>query len=133
MTQCAIAWQTLAKAAAYDAWLNYFYSRRGHWRYNEEQVIIYYNNHPYEGFPTLRDEETNELRRRMAAEGYPELGYATYSTTEDGRGYTLALIIGCNERCNLTQLSEWVTKQFEEILAATVTTICSAAATRSIL
>jgi len=104
--------QRLAKALAKDAHTNYFSSRRGVWFVEDSDVLCLYNNNPYADYPTLRDDELTEFRRRMKEEGLKELAYATYPPEgEEAAGYTYALLIDCGE-----DRREWVVGTMKQIV-----------------
>ena len=135
-TATSIRWHVIALGCAKDAHENHFSSRRGVWHFEDLDVLVLYNNNPYAKLPNLRDEETAEFRRRLAAEGIQELGYATYpppSETDDqeaeqfsrkmaakgiktivhkGGGYTYALVIKAGR-----DREDWVVQTMNEILA----------------
>jgi transcriptional regulator with XRE-family HTH domain len=91
-------WQRHARNFAQDACENHFSSRRGVWIIEDLGVLCLYNNNPYSQYPTLRDEELAEFRRRMKAEGIKELAYATYPPEgEEDAGYTYAMLIDAGE------------------------------------
>jgi transcriptional regulator with XRE-family HTH domain len=92
------SWQRLADALAWDAHENHFPSRRGVWFLKDEGVLCIFNNNPYAKYPTLRDEELAEFRRRMRAERIKELAYATYPPKgQEDAGYTYAMLIEAGE------------------------------------
>ncbi|WP_165245545.1 hypothetical protein [Paludisphaera soli] len=89
-----IDWRRLAQDLALHACEDHFPTRRGVWFIEEAGVLCLFNNNPYEGFPTLRDEELAEFRRLLDVEGLRELAYATYPPEGDeDPGYTYAMII----------------------------------------
>ncbi len=85
-------WTRFALVCAGDAHENWFSSRRGTWHIEDLDVVVLYNNNPYEKFPDLRDEELAEFRERLKAEGIEELGFATYP--DDGYTYAQVLNAG---------------------------------------
>lgn len=86
-------WMAFARACAGDAFCSHFSSRRGVWHIADWDALVLFNNHPH----TSRDEETAELRRRLAAEGIEELAYATYPEMGPDAGYTYAMILRAGE------------------------------------
>lgn len=82
-------WAEFAACCAHHAHTNWFASRRGSWYFEDLDVVVLYNNNPYAGHPTLRDEELAEFRERLRAEGIKELAYATYPEC----GYSYALVV----------------------------------------
>jgi transcriptional regulator with XRE-family HTH domain len=104
-------WKNFASFTAEDAYENHFPSRRGVWYFEYLDVLVLYNNNPYANFPTLRDEETAEFRRRLAAEGIKELAYATYPVGGESDGYTYAMVIDAGQ-----DREKWVADTMYEIL-----------------
>ena len=108
-------WKAFASLTAKDASENHFPSRRGVWYFDDLDVLVLYNNNPYEKFPTLRDEETAEFRRRLAAEGIKELAYATYPVGGESDGYTYAMVIDASQ-----DRQNWVADTMFEILGESI-------------
>src|SRR5262249_42024328 len=87
-------WQRLAEASARDAHENSYDTRRGVWHLEDVGALCFYNNNPYEKYPTLRDEEVAEFRKRLKAASITELAYATYPPPgAEEAGFTFALIV----------------------------------------
>jgi transcriptional regulator with XRE-family HTH domain len=107
----AAEWKAFAHGAAKDAHENHFPSRRGVWHFEDLDVLVLYNNNPYAKFPTIRDEETAEFRRRLAAEGIKELAYSTYPVGGESDGYTYAMVIDASQ-----DRQNWVADTMFEIL-----------------
>jgi len=82
-------WAKFAATCAQNAHQDWFSSRRGTWYFEDYDVVVLYNNNPYERHPALRDEELAEFRERLRVEGVKELGFATFPES----GYTYAMII----------------------------------------
>uniref|UniRef100_UPI0013ED2466 hypothetical protein n=1 Tax=Paludisphaera soli TaxID=2712865 RepID=UPI0013ED2466 len=102
----------MAMDLAREAHEDHFPSRRGTWFIKDLGVLCVYNNNPYAGFPSLRDEELAEFRRRMDEEGLQELASAGYPPEgEVDAGYTHAMIVQVGEE----KLS-WVAVTMGEIL-----------------
>jgi hypothetical protein len=115
-------WMEQAECFAWDAHENHFESRRGSWpiadkdgKPRKRPVICLYNNNPYKD-PAWREEETAEIRKRMALVGIKELAYATYPPEGDeSAGYTYALIMeGPND------FTDWLKEIVLEITAKVV-------------
>lgn len=96
-------WRTLAQSAARDAHRNHFSSRRGIWYFEDMDVLVLYNNNPYEGFPAQREKELARLRAKLADEEIAELAYATYPSD----GYTYAMVINA-ARDREEELARWM-------------------------
>jgi hypothetical protein len=99
-------WNELAYLAAFDAYEDNFQTRRGIWFDQDSKVWYLYNNNPYASDPTLRDQETDEFRRRLKEAGIKELAYATYPDEgEEDAGYTYAMLIEAGE-----EKADWITE-----------------------
>jgi transcriptional regulator with XRE-family HTH domain len=106
------SWAEFAFKCAFDAHENHFPSRRGVWFIEDLDVLVLYNNNPYEKYPTRRDEELAEFRRRMKAEGIKELAFATYPPEgKEQAGYTYALVIDASQ-----DRQDWVVQNMGEII-----------------
>jgi transcriptional regulator with XRE-family HTH domain len=104
-------WKEFASLTARDSYENHFPSRRGVWYFEDLDVLVLYNNNPYANFPTLRDEETAEFRRRLVAESIKELAYTTYPVGGQSDGYTYAMVIDASQ-----DREKWVADTMYEIL-----------------
>ncbi len=102
-------WEEFAACCAHDAHENWFWSRRGSWYFEDLDVVVLYNNNPYDGQPTLRDEELAEFRERLRAAGIKELAYATYP--ENGYSYAMVVDAGRDRETFLGQVMMEVTLQ----------------------
>jgi hypothetical protein len=113
-------WHQLAVECARDACENHFDTRRG-MDLMEDGVVCLFNNHPYAKFPSLRDEETAEFRRRLAEEGsMAELAYATYPPEgEEDAGYTYAMLIQLpmNRTIGPDDPISWIQETMEDVIA----------------
>jgi transcriptional regulator with XRE-family HTH domain len=103
-------WAEFAAACARDAHDNYFESRRGTWHFEDEGVVVLFNNNPYVQHPTLRDEELAEFRERLRTEGIRELAYATFPP-EDGYTYALVLEAGRDREEHLADLMREIVRK----------------------
>ena len=83
------SWELFPKRCAKDAHENCFSSRCGSWYFEDRDVVVIYNNHPYAVYPERRDEELVQFRNWLRAEGIQELSFATYPET----GYSYAIIL----------------------------------------
>ena len=99
-------WAAFAAACARDAHLMWFSSRRGVWYFEDCDVLVLYNNHPYK-HPTLRAEELAEFRGRLRADGIEELAYATYP--DDGYTYALVVDAGRDRERHLAAIMREIT------------------------
>ncbi len=88
-------WQATARAWAKEAWEHNSGDRNGLYFVPPEEgeagYFVIYNNHPYAGFPRLREQELAEIRCRLNAAGIAELAYATYPHWREGYTYVLVL------------------------------------------
>lgn len=108
-------WNKLAYRCAAEAFEKNWPSRRGIYLLKvtrDKAVLCFYNNNPWANYPTLRDEETAEFRKRMRAEGLKELAYATYPPErEECAGYSYAMLIDAGE-----ERMDWVQETMTEIV-----------------
>jgi hypothetical protein len=112
----------LARLAARDAHTNLFESHRGVYEVEgpvlARPTVVYYNNHPYEGSPTRREEETAKLMEALKEAGIEELAYATYPVSGEQAGYTFAMVLGAGpEQTELTgqKLAEVIKESWEKV------------------
>jgi transcriptional regulator with XRE-family HTH domain len=106
------SWPEFAEGCAKDACENHFPSRRGVWYIQDLNVLVIYNNNPYDRNPGLRDGEVAEFRRRLLAEGLKELAYATYPPPgAEDEGYTFAMVIDAGR-----DREEWVVDTWKDVL-----------------
>lgn len=110
------SWHEQARHWAKDAYQAHFPSRRGIFFVEAQNVLVLYNNNPWARHRELRELETAEFRRSLAAAGIKELAYATYPL-EGGKdaGYTYAMILDASE-----DKIEWVANAMERIVAASM-------------
>lgn len=96
-------WDWLAEACAREAHVSHFPSRRGIFCVQDEDdpsdegILVIYNNHPYAAHPLRREAELGEIRSRLAAEGIPEVGFATHPQGGPADGYSFALVLGVGD------------------------------------
>jgi hypothetical protein len=95
----------LANDCARDACDNNFASRRGGYFVKDigghlglcggpDPVYCVYNNYPYSGHPDAREQERQEILKRLETVGITEVGYAVWppAGAEDA-GYTYAMLL----------------------------------------
>jgi hypothetical protein len=115
-TQCRIPvfenslyWNLCAMDCAEHAYKENFPSRRGIYpcivTENGEAVLCVYNNNPYEGYPTVRDEETEKFRRWLRESNIKELSYATFPDQGESVGYTYAMLLDIAEEDTERQMA----------------------------
>jgi hypothetical protein len=95
-------WQLTAQAWAREAWDQDAIRQNGVYHVptakGKDGYCVVYSNYPYIGHPLLRGQELTEIRRRLKAQGIPELAYATHPHVRGG--YSDALLIGVRRsRC----------------------------------
>lgn len=93
----ALLWRAVARAAAEQAHLKHFSSRRGLLYLIDRRVLVVFNNHPYASFRHLRDLELAAFRRRLAKVGIRELAFGTYPAEGPDAGYSYALVLDAHE------------------------------------
>jgi hypothetical protein len=71
-------WKLFAKRWARIAHNDYFPSRIGSFVDKDLDIIILFNNWPYENYPDLRGEQLATFREYLRKQGIKELAYATY-------------------------------------------------------
>jgi hypothetical protein len=103
-----VNWHKWAELCAKDAFDNYFPSRRGIWYFEDLDVLVFYDNNPYDNDPLYmrRMDELCQYRHALNEAGLEELGFGT---TEDGYSYALVIDAGRDRE-------EWVRETFQNIL-----------------
>lgn len=101
----------IAYFAAALAYNTNFSSHRGVEHWEDVDVLVVYNNHPYANDPDRRTHELAAFGQAMRQEGIRELSFASYPTEGDSAGYTFALVLDASR-----DRIGWVTDTWEEIL-----------------
>jgi transcriptional regulator with XRE-family HTH domain len=103
-------WQSIATAMAREAHENHFSSRRGIWHLEDLDILCAYNNNPYAKSPKLREEETAEIRKFLAAHDIDVIAYATWGKD----GYTYAMLIDAS-----SDREAWIADNMRQIVMRT--------------
>jgi hypothetical protein len=94
-----VDWQFTASVWAKEAYKHDCGNRNGVYSVEaddrgEETFLVIYNNHDYAEYPSLREQELTEIRRRLKSARIPELAYATYTERRERSTYALVLGVG---------------------------------------
>ena len=84
-------YQALACDLAIDAAETQPTKSRGIWHLEKEDLLCFYDSHPYVGDPVARVRQCNRIARRLR-----DVGIAILAESHDGKGLTIVMLLDCS-------------------------------------